>query len=697
MTTETAHQIAPSSSDHVIAPTRRAIKLFTLLVLAWVPVALGQDALRSAAALFPLAGSPHPYWVPEHAWTLYFWTPLVVASACLLLLSPGLLLSLALNSARGVGEWIATGFGLSLVIVTIAAAVVQHVIGAPLREGRFAAVVAVSSLLCFGFLLIRLRRHRELAWPLDLPHALAALLPAVVVPLLLLIALTPKFYWENFNGDGAHSFETARLLLAQSLPFWNPSAGDVASFPSINSVLFAFPASWFIRLFGDVEASARLPFLVDLVALYGALLALIDYGRAKTIRLLESCLIWLALSIYAMAMAFSATYNAYAADIAVPGTQDTLLMACFLGFIWAFLQSAKGWMCLFAGLTFLTLPNGVLLIGFWLFSVTLVWRPRPWKQIAEGAGAVVVCLVIVGVVQRLLAAFHLSSPGEEYGPVALLRHFAFLQWGDWHRIAFLVVPCGILPAATLLFWRWQDQLARALTALTIIYFGFFYVQATTILHYFVPVMLLPLVIFWRNELVTAPRYRPLILGCTAAAGFAALLMSLPRDSSPDISARLVGRAIEDRIGGYEAFEPHLFKGSELLYHLFPTDWDPRVPFESYGGSAVAWNYYAHQKGVLSSDVNYVLQATAAQPPAGMRLVAQEGTAALYLRSDSVWAGHRALRPPTPAGSRVYEIPRGMMFRSVPLKDGPQIISVLDILERLGIDTHRLLHRLGAEH
>jgi hypothetical protein len=695
MITETAPQIAPPSSD-LVSGTRRAIKLCALLVLAWVPAALGQDALRSAAALFPLAGSAHPYWVPEHAWNLYFWTPLVVVSACLLLLSPGLLLSLALNAAKGVGEWIATGFGLSLVVVTIAAAVVQSAIGAPLKEGRFTAVVVVCSLLCFGLLLIRLRGQRQLAWPLDQPHSLAALLPAVIVPLVLLIALTPKFYWENFNGDGAHGFETARLLLAQSLPFWNPSAGDVASFPSINSVLFTFPASWFIRLFGDVEASARLPFLLDLVALYGGLLALIAHGRKKLLGVAEHWLIWLALSVYALMMAFSATYNAYAADIAVPGTQDTLLMVGFLGFIWAFLRRERGWMYLFTVLTYLTLPNGVLLIGFWLLSVFVVWRPRPWRQMVEAAAGVFGCLVIAGILKHLLAAFDLPAPGDEYGAFALLHHFAWLQWSDWHRFVYVIVPSGILPAAALLLWRRQDQLARTLTVLTIVYFGFFYVQAYVGLHYFVPAMLLPLIIFWRNDLISVPRYRPLILGPVAAAGVVALLVSLPANSSLDMSARLVGGAIEDRIGGYEAFEPVEFKGSELLYHLFPTDWDPKVPDESYGGSAVAWNYYAQRNDDPGADVNYVLQRTADQPPAGMRLLAEEGPAALYVRSDSVWAGHRALRPPTPPGSRTYEIPRGILFRSIPLKDGPQIISVVDVLEGLGIETKPILNRLGVK-
>jgi len=74
---------------------RDALRMLIVFVAAWIPAVARSDAVGKAAALFPLADSAHPYFVPAHAWTLYLWTPVVVMSACLLFLSPGLFLSLA--------------------------------------------------------------------------------------------------------------------------------------------------------------------------------------------------------------------------------------------------------------------------------------------------------------------------------------------------------------------------------------------------------------------------------------------------------------------------------------------------------------------------------------------------------------------------------------------------------------------------
>ena len=245
-----------------VANNQRALRLFALVAVACIPALVGRDAVRSVSALFSLADSAHPYFVSAYAGTLYLWTPLVVASVCFLFLSPGLFLSLALNSAKGVGQWMTSGLALSLIVVSAAAGIVQLIIGSPLRGGAFAATVVGCALICFGFFLMRLAQGRLSSWPLSQSHASTILLSLIVVPLILLIALSPKFYWENFNGDGAHAFESARLLLVQALPFWPSSAGEIASFPGVTSMLFAFPTSWFIRLFGEVEAAARLPFLI---------------------------------------------------------------------------------------------------------------------------------------------------------------------------------------------------------------------------------------------------------------------------------------------------------------------------------------------------------------------------------------------------------------------------------------------------
>jgi len=518
----------------------------------------------------------------------------------------------------------------------------------------------------------------------------------VIVPLLLLIVLTPKFYWENFNGDGAHAFESARLLLVQPLPFWPASSGAIASFPGTVSMAFCFPASWFIRLFGEVEASARLPFLLYLVVLYGAILALVEYGRTKRLSLSGQWLIWLGLTIYVVAMAFSATYDPYSADIALPATQDTLLMVCFLGFVIEFLRKEQKWVWFLITLTYFSSPNGILLIFFWLLSVWLIWEPRPWKQILLTTAACIVCLIITAITPSLLTLINQPVPGGEYACVSLLRRFAFLQWADWRRIFFIVLPSGILPSLSLLMWQYQDKVAKTLTVVTITYFCFFYIQAHIVLHHFVPVMVLPLVVFWKNERIQNPRYKSFVLASIVITDVVALVVSLPQSTAPDTIGRFVGMTIEDRIGGYENQDPAAFRRSEMLRHLFPYSWDPKVPCESYGGSPLVWNYYVHHACGTARNVNYVLQPATQPPPIGMHLLVQEEDVALYIRSFSIWASHIAIRPPTPVVSKVYEIPRGIIFRSVPLKDGPPIINVVEVLENIGIDIDPILTRLGVK-
>ncbi len=693
-------QIASFAADKLGVPTlvkHPLARLLAFFALAGLPVLFGRGAVKAAANLYPLADSAQPYFAPAYAGLLYVWSPLVVISAGCLLLTPGLLLALALNSAKNAGQWVLSGFALSLIIVSAAAGAVQFVINTPLRDGAFVAVVLGCSVLCLALLLARLARGQAVAWPFQQPYAGITLASMMLVPLLLVIALTPKFYWDNFNGDGAHAYESARLLLVQPLPFWPPTAGTIADFPGITSVLFAFPASWFIRLFGEYEVSARLPLLLYVVALYSALLALIEHGRSKPAGQAERWLLWLNLIVYVVVMAFSATYNPYSADIALPATQDTLLMVCYFGFILGFLRQDHKWMWLFIGLTYISLPNGLLLIGFWLGAVLLVWRPRPWRQIWLTAAAVCGCLVVTVLAPHILALLHLPAPGREYGALELLKRFAFLQWADWRRLVFLIVPSGILPAAALLAWRWQDQVARALTVVTVVCFGFFYVQAHIVLHYFVPVMLLPLAVFWRNSGLLNTRFRPWLLACAGAAAAVALVLSLPQDARPHTTARLIGAAAEDRVGEYNRVAPATFRRAELFNRLFPYDWSPDVPLKSYGGSPLVWNYYAHQPKTITQPINYVLQPAEQPAPLGLRLVARDEDTALYLKNDSLWATHLAIRPPTPAGSPIYTIPRGIIFRSVPVDKGPPIINVVQVLEASGFDMSEMLNRAGVKY
>jgi hypothetical protein len=586
--------------------------------------------------------------------------------------------------------------------------VVQRVEGFPLRGDSFSLVVVACAAASLAWPWRRAGRGGLSAWPLDAPHARALLASMVVVPWILLAALTPKIYWENFNGDGAHAYEATRLLLHQAVPFFGADGGEVSGFPGTTSVLFAFPNSWFLRLFGEYEASVRLPLALYLIALCAALHELALWRGSSMSRMsalasgtIEVAVMWLALIVYAVVIAYSATYNPYAADIALPATQDTLLVVCFLAFVLAFARAETGWLIVWTALTYVSLPNGALLLALWMVAAA-PWAARR-RMLVTAVAALAVCVIAGALLPLVTRAAGLPPPGEEYGGLQVLRYFAFLQLTDWRRLLYAAVPAGILPALGLVAWRRHDDLARALTLVTAAYFLFFYIQAYSALHHYVPAMLLPLAVFWRDVFERPPAARRRLVIAAAAAGFAALWVSLPRTATVYTAGRHVGETIEDRTSGYTGGDPRALRRAVLLRELLPLDWDPRVPHSLHGGSELTWNFYARRRHEMpappdnpAAAVNYVLQDGHLPAPPGMRLVATNPDGSLYVRDEHVWMAHRELRPSASIGSRLYEIPRGMLFRTVPPPaDGPTIISVIDLLRRAGVDTRALLDWLGV--
>ena len=603
-------------------PLRRVLQFAGISVLGLIPIVLGSDVVSVAAGLYGWAKSAHPYFVPEHAVLLYVVAPIVTLSAFMLVLTPGLLLSISLNAAKSLGQWLVSALALSIFVISLGCEVVESIIGAPLRGLAFVALVAGCTGLAGGIVLFKVHRGSEVrvpAWGSYERHTLAAL---AMVTWLLLAALTPKIFWENFNGDGAHAFEASRLLLWQSVPFWSPAAGDVANFPGLSSALFPYPNAWFICLFGEVEAAVRLPFFLYLGALYQAILALAEVGRARRLSDTERLLVWLGPIIYAVVMAFSATYDPYAADIALPAVQDTLMMVFFFGFVLSFLQREHGWTCAYLLLTYLSSPGGLLLVAGWLFAVALVTRPIPRSQIALVMFGVLGCILVSVGVKGILTGAGLPAPGDEHGFGHLMQKLSRVQLSDWHRIAFMVVTCGLLPAVAMLWWKGQDAVARAFSVFTAAIFLFYYLQAYVSLHYFVPVMLTPVVVLWRHEAFRSGRHRAAALTAVLIGGTLALFMALPRSSYIDVTGREVGATIEDRVDGYEVMDATAFKRSELLYTLFPFK---IYPSNGYVGSPLVWYHYARRDCYArrESEVNYVIRPLREGDPSGMRLAASD--------------------------------------------------------------------------
>lgn len=679
----------PSASH---SDRRRVLLLVVGLVIASLPLIVFAGSVAGMAALHNLV-VPGGSWLPLESARPLLMALMEVAGALALLFAPGLLFALALDRARTVSEWVLHAFALSLIVVSVAAALVQFAVGEPLRRSGFILAVVCCLAAALAALLVRMK-SRPLNWPLTDRTEAGTLACMYAVPLILLVALAPKFFWEAFNGDGAHAYETARLLLHQAVPFWHEDAGVIAGFPGTTSFLFAYPASWFIRLFGELEVSVRLPLLLFLPALAAALFALIDHGRTRATDGFDRGLVWLALTTYVVVISFSATYSPYSADIALPATQDTLVVVAFLGFALAFFERSYMWAAVWAFLACASLPNGMLLIGFLLTGALLAQRPQPWRHVLAGGAAVAVAVVALSMLPLALALAGAPAPGSEYGAGGLITRFAFLQITDVTRLAYLLVPCGILPALALLAWRRQDTVSRVFTVTSAGYFLFAFVQAHAPLHYYIPAMVLPLIVYWRVLPADGAR-RTRWRAATAACGVAALWMSWPAEPGPYTASRDVGRSIEMRIPGYAAMVPAAMAASSLIEHVLPLDWDPTVPHSSFGGSPLAFQYYAYTHNNPAMR-NYVLLPTGATPPDDAEEITSVEGFSIFVRDRRTWDAHLALRPASPAGAWLYQQKRSILFRSVPHEGHPWIIDLPALAARAGVDVEGLARRMGVD-
>ena len=541
---------------------KRIFIIAAILFVCALPSILWPQVIPSVSAL-----SVNSYFPSHHFVQVYVCAPLVACSTIILLLMPGLLLAF-LSQPETVADWILRGFGLSLLMLSIFATIFQQFLQHTLQGSMFVGLIlflAVTSLV-----LVVTKKPLERAWNDSI------LIYAIALPALILILLTPKFYWENFNGDGAHLAESSRLLLMHPLPFWPESAGRISSYPGVSSMLSVYPVSWFMRIFGVCEASARLPFVMYLSVLFCAVISVIRHERRQQVYPMEKLLLTGHLLLFAVVVCFNVTYNPYMADIALPAARETLCMVCFLAFILSFVRNEWAWMILFLVLTFLILPTTQLLIGLWLLATFLVFRPVPWKSLIIAGLVFGGCLIANAVAPNVLAALHLPTPGREFSMQGLRYRLNFGVPVP-RRILYWIVPCGILPAFSFVYWKKQDAINRALILVTIGYFLFFMFQEHTALNHFVPVMILPVIIFWRTPLMWDARYRAKLIAASALCLLLALLFSFPRHFGPDQSSRVIGASIIDKTTGYDAMQPSAFENAALLQNLFPETWMKGVP------------------------------------------------------------------------------------------------------------------------
>jgi hypothetical protein len=657
---------------------RGGLTIAAIVGLAASVLAIGGiPLLRDTLSMWDLGQGPSPYFIPSHALRLYILTPLVTLATAILFVAPGLSLAATFGRDKGVAYWLICAFAWSLPAITLPTAALQLATGAVLKGPAFGALVLAVALCCFGLLAFRLSQGRRML--LRIGPDRADLMVGIILFLLMLILLAPKFYWENFTGDGSGSLQFARLYIHTLWPFWMPEAGTIAKAPGLSMVLFVLPESWFVRLWGEAEFSVRAPYLMYLAMVYPVIAGLIRFGgpglRDRAIHLGDHVLIAGALGVYTVTIIYSGGYNPYFGDSPMPAARETLAIALFLGYVLALAQDRLSMMVLTGLLASITIPTGGLWLGMVAVACWLVWGRSDPRRTRASLLVVLLAVAVSVLVPLLIGVLGLNYPAEgEFGVKAIVNRLRYVALTDWERFAFVIVPCGIVPAAFLLTWRSQDRMARVVTLATTAFFLFFYLQGyRVLLHHFAPVMLAPLVVFWRSPHlhtgVAAGFLRPLAgLGLVAS-----LWLAWPAEMRLHDFDRGIGAAIEtsgpvfetaERGPGdrFRGFEPKaLAVAHDLLGQMFPIGYRDTDAQERFYGAPLVWWFYSEFPKPDGQAVNYRIKPLADASPADGAKFAEFDGYGLYIADPAVYEAHRTTVLPTDTGARIFVVSRDQMF------------------------------------
>ncbi len=642
-----------SISSPTQALSKRAFWTLTLCsLLSWVPVLFSSEVIARVASLHSLSTNPYPYFQLSHAWLLYVVAPVVVVSSFVLYLSPGAILVVALGRARNVAEWVVFAFGFSLALTVVLSTTAKVVFGPPVTSLTLLLLWLGTTAVAWLLLAYRLNEAADLTCPVAGWTDVRRLLWMLGAALVGVGVLVPKIFWENFNLDGIEAFEFGRSLTTHLLPRWELQDGVFGFYH--NFVLFAYPNHWFITIFGQFEASVRLPFILYLVVLFAALMLLIELASPRPLSWFEEAVVWLALVLYSVVQSYNTNYEPFFADLAEMAATDTLVIALFLSACYALLTERQKWFWTLALMTCLAGPGGMLLFGA-LAVVTVIVRPENWLPKVKTVGAFIFVWIVIGVTYEIFYnQLLLHGINNQFSAKNMLRRLYPPTLGEFVRFNALLLPCGVVPVLSFLAARRKDALGLMVVGITIIYFGVLYLQSWTALHQFTPVMILPLVVFWRTYLRASVFAQRWLLPTVTITTALCLFFSLPQHFQINQAVREFGQATEYRIGDYEHAYEVAARGGKSLSALLPEDYRMQYPEQPWGTDPFSWIYYATRAKSAGNTINYFIQSESEPPPPMTTRVKAKDGIALYVRDTEVWRRHRERELPRVVVSRVYE-------------------------------------------
>jgi len=648
------------------------LALYLALIAAAIATYFGIEPIRQTLDMHDLASLDNPYWVPDHAMLLYVLTPLASLAMAVFFLSPGLLLMATYGDEKRLTHWMMAGFAVSLVLIVAATMVFQLITGIVPKNTTFFMLVAVVMAICLGIAVFRTGTGQPLL--INLRGEGGELVMAIVVTWAIIALLSPKFYWENFSGDGSGSLQFARNYIHTLWPFWSPDAGTIQKAPGLTSVLFVLPESWYVRLIGETEYSVRVPYMMYMLMLFPLLTTLIRWGRDVAMNVPDMVLLGAALFVYTLSVIYSGGYNPYFGDSPMPAVRETLAVVAFLGFIYFFLDDNRVMMIVMAVLAHTSIPTGGLWLLLWPAAVFVVWRPIPWNRLVFCGFILCIAAFISIIVPILIKLVGLPFPGGEFNAKSIIDRLRYVAFIDWQRFAFPSVPVGIVPALFVLTWKHQDKVARTLTLVSVVFFLFFYAQGyRVLLHHFIPVMMPLLIILWRSDLLSRANLALPLRGAVAVGLAASLYLAWPKEMTMHTFDRHVGEhlaaegprfvsAPKETGDRFPGFEPKALDTAHvLLGRLFPIGWRESDAAERFFGAPLAWYFYSEFEKDPDQVVNYVIKPVEDATPEDGRLFDTHNGYGLYIRDEALYQEHYNTKLTQNSGAQIFVVSRDIIF------------------------------------
>ncbi|MGH7554352.1 MAG: hypothetical protein ACREMQ_15210 [Longimicrobiales bacterium] len=619
-----------------------------------------RPSLVRAVSLYPFELPTNPHFVPEHALLLYVFLPLAVCCYAFVLLAPGMLAVLVTRGATTITDLLVRGFAVAFAMRWIMGVLVAGMLGHTWSFPSFFATHAGLTAILSAMLVHRVRSGTAPVWP-GLPsieRRRIVWMAALVVTTA--IALSPWLLWQDMIGDGLEILITGRSLAEFGMPrFPHPSGFQGLG---LGIIATAFPVHWFAMLVGPFEAAARLPFLIYLPLLFAVLVELIEFRSPRRMKPSEEMALALALASYVVTMALNASYDAYAADIAAPAGTDSFAIFCMAATLLSLWRRETVWLLGFVLIGYFARPSELLLLLLLVAAVIAAPREERRGWLLRIAAAVLLCIAARILYQNLYVPWASGGMQAGYRGTSMIRRFQYLTFGDVQRFLFLLVPSGFVAAIALTLFRRQDPWARTITLVCAAYFVFFYVQAFVALHHFAPVMLLPLVVWWRLALrPNGFRYAAPLAAFGALAG---VLLALPPHFDIYRAARAIGARTSFRIGDYGGSYPQLrnaMDGAAVLQNLFRSQSSIEDPATELALSNLGILHYATRFAPDTASADYIAQPEASLPPQGFINVATKEGRAVFVRDSSIWLRDKHAAPTTEFASRLYFVPATTRF------------------------------------